>query len=257
MFIGAAHYLGPVRNTLGTQVLAVVLIVLTMGLPGTAAGASSPTTAEAFVRLSDEHTYTRWAHPLATAPIYVTLPPTTQQLGRLHMLTEDGEPEVYLLLGRQTNAAGETWVQLRVPGRPNGRVGWVRQTDLGSFHLTHWALSVDLSQLRATLLLDGRATWSVPVGVGSPATPTPTGHYWVRELLRVSGETLYGPFAFGTSDYSVLSEWPRGGVVGIHGTNQPQLIPGRPSHGCVRMSNTDITYLAHHLPIGAPVQIVA
>jgi hypothetical protein len=208
-------------------------------------------------RLSDERAYTRWAHPLTSSLIRAAPLPGAYAVGRLHPSTEEGEPEVYLLLDQLTNAAGITWVKLRVPGRPNGRIGWVRRGDLGAFHLTHWALTVDLSRLRATLFLDGRETWSAPVGVGSPATPTPAGHFWIRELLRVPGHTLYGPFAFGTSDYSVLSEWPHGGVVGIHGTNQPQLIPGRPSHGCVRMSNADIVYLAHHLPIGAPVNIVA
>ena len=49
----------------------------------------------------------------------------------------------------------------------------------------------------------------------------------------------YGPWAFGTSAYSVLSDWPGGGVIGIHGTNQPHLIPGRPSHGCVRVEIGD------------------
>jgi lipoprotein-anchoring transpeptidase ErfK/SrfK len=78
----------------------------------------------------------------------------------------------------------------------------------------------------------------------------------VRELFRVPGQSLYGPYAFGTSAYSILSDWPGGGVVGIHGTNQPALIPGRPSHGCIRLRNPDITYLANHLPIGAPVRIV-
>jgi L,D-transpeptidase catalytic domain len=89
------------------------------------------------------------------------------------------------------------------------------------------------------------------------------GEAWVdlrlsvtRELLRVPGHTLNGPCAFGTSDYSILTNWPRGGVVGIHGTSEPWLIPGRPSHGCIRMRNADITYLAHHLPLGAPVDIV-
>jgi hypothetical protein len=208
-------------------------------------------------RLSDERTYTRWAHPLTTSLIRADPLPGASAVGRLHSLTEEGEPEVYLLLDQLTNTPGNTWVRLRVPGRPHGRIGWVRRSDLGAFHLTHWAFSVDLSRLRATLLLDGRETWSAPIGVGSPDTPTPIGHFWIRELLHVPGHTLYGPFAFGTSDYSVLSEWPHGGVIGIHGTNQPQLIPGRPSHGCVRMSNADIVYLAHHLPIGAPVDIVA
>lgn len=240
---------------------------MALALPGSASGMSVLPVAGTLVRLSDERTYTRWAHPASTAPIRAEPELGARFVGRLHPLTEEGEPEVYELLSEVTiaaagaherrTAARETWVQLRIPGRPNGRVGWVARADLGPFHLTHWALSVDLSQLRVTLFLDGRATWSAPVGVGKPSTPTPTGHFWIRELLRVPGHTLYGPYAFGTSDYSVLGEWPRGGVVGIHGTNEPQLIPGHPSHGCIRMSNADITYLAHHLPIGAPVHIFA
>ena len=61
--------------------------------------------------------------------------------------------------------------------------------------------------------------------------------------------------AFGTSAYSKLSDWPGGGVVGIHGTNEPGLIPGRPSHGCIRVRNRDIVRLGRLMPIGTPVRI--
>ena len=67
------------------------------------------------------------------------------------------------------------------------------------------------------------------------------------------GNTIYGPYAVGTSAYSALSDWPGGGVVGIHGTDQPWLIPGRPSHGCIRMRNRDITFLVYRLPLGTPL----
>jgi lipoprotein-anchoring transpeptidase ErfK/SrfK len=67
---------------------------------------------------------------------------------------------------------------------------------------------------------------------------------------------VYGPYALGTSAYApTLAEWPGGGVVGIHGTNEPQLIPGRPSHGCVRMRNADITRLWHLISVGTPIEI--
>ena len=46
-----------------------------------------------------------------------------------------------------------------------------------------------------------------------------------------------------------------GGVVGIHGTDQPQLIPGRPSHGCIRVPNDVVLRLAELLPLGTPVTI--
>jgi lipoprotein-anchoring transpeptidase ErfK/SrfK len=44
--------------------------------------------------------------------------------------------------------------------------------------------------------------------------------------------------------------------VGIHGTNQPQLVPGRPSHGCIRMRNSDILRLGRLMPVGTPLRIL-
>ena len=91
--------------------------------------------------------------------------------------------------------------------------------------------------------------------MGAPGTPTPKGRFWIRERLRGFGGS-YGPWAFGTSAYSnTLTGWPGGGVIGIHGTDQPGLIPGRPSHGCVRVPNWKISRLARLMPIGTPVRI--
>jgi L,D-transpeptidase-like protein len=239
--------------------LAGVAPASALAVPQAPGAASSPVSllrGGAIVRLSDERTYTRWAHPRTTALVRSGASAAAPVVGRLHVNTEDGLPEVYLLLRERTGGA-QPWVELRLPGRPNGRTGWVRAGALGPMHLTFWALTVDLRHLVATLHYAGRTVWHARVGVGKASTPTPPGRFWVRELLRVPGHTLYGPYAFGTSDYSVLSDWPHGGVVGIHGTDQPWLIPGRPSHGCIRMRNRDIVYLAEHLPIGAPVRILS
>lgn len=75
-------------------------------------------------------------------------------------------------------------------------------------------------------------------------------------LYAVAGDPAYGPYAFGTGAYSTLSDWPGGGVIGIHGTNQPGLIPGAPSHGCIRVPNGAISRLWPLLPIGTPVVIL-
>jgi lipoprotein-anchoring transpeptidase ErfK/SrfK len=104
----------------------------------------------------------------------------------------------------------------------------------------------------------GRVIWSAPVAVGKPSTPTPAGHFWIREKFKLTDPSSgYYPFAFGTSDYSTLSEWPRGGVVGIHGPYfQPGLIPGHISHGCIRLRVTDDTWLGQHLKFGTPLDVI-
>ena len=69
--------------------------------------------------------------------------------------------------------------------------------------------------------------------------------------------SAYGPYAIGTSAYSpTLTDWPGGGVVGIHGTDQPGLVPGHPSHGCVRLHNGDVTRLYRILQLGTPITII-
>ena len=86
---------------------------------------------------------------------------------------------------------------------------------------------------------------------------TPAGHFYVLEKLRTVNAPIYGPYALGTSAYApTLSEWPGGGVVGIHGTDEPSLIPGRPSHGCIRMRNEDISRLWAMISIGTPIEII-
>ncbi len=240
----------------------MVLLVLVLGL--TQAAAADAGVRPAAVpgpfgneQLSDEATITRWAHDLFPGVIYRSPDFAARGLGRLRVFTEDGEFEIYLILGSHIDGDGRTWFHIRIPGRPNGRTGWTPADNLGDVKLVRTKLRIDRRALRATLFRNGIAIWRSRVGIGKAATPTPTGRYYVRERLRnLGGSGVYGPWAFGTSAYSVLSDWPRGGVVGIHGTNAPRLIPGRPSHGCVRVPNARITQLARLMPLGTPIEIV-
>jgi lipoprotein-anchoring transpeptidase ErfK/SrfK len=128
---------------------------------------------------------------------------------------------------------------------------------LGELHVTHEYIRVDRESLKITLYRNGSAIWHAPVGVGRPALPTPAGHFYVTEKLQAIGGPVYGPYALGTSAYApTLSEWPGGGVVGIHGTNEPQLIPGYPSHGCIRLRDQNITQLYGLVEVGTPLEIV-
>jgi hypothetical protein len=208
------------------------------------------------VALSNERTRTRWANAVSRSVARTRPRRDAGPVTRLHYETEDGFAEVYLVLARYTDSTGRRWLKVRLPMRPNGRTGWVRRSSLGGLHTVRTFLRIDKHHLRATLFRDGRRVLRAPVGIGKHGTETPGGRFYVRERLRVpSRGSLYGPLAFGTSAYSKLSDWPGGGVVGIHGTNEPSLIPGRPSHGCIRLRNRDIVRLGRLMPIGTPVRI--
>jgi L,D-transpeptidase catalytic domain len=235
---------------------AVVLVLLApLALSAPAAAETAPGVA-AGEPLSDERTFTRWAHSQLRAPIRRLPAPTSQRIARVRHLTEHGFPEVYLVLRGWTDPDGRAWLKVRIPMHPNGREGWVRDSALGRLQLVRTRLVVDRRRLRAALYRSGRRIWRSRIGIGKPSTPTPAGRFWIRESIKVPDPSgTYGPWAFGTSAYSGLSGWPGGGVIGIHGTNQPYLIPGRPSHGCIRIANRAIRRLARLMPIGTPVRI--
>jgi lipoprotein-anchoring transpeptidase ErfK/SrfK len=135
-------------------------------------------------------------------------------------------------------------------------VGWVPRSALGGYEFVDTHLVVDRSTLFATLYRGGREVFRAPVGIGTSESPTPAGEFFIRDKLTKFRSPFYGPVAFGTSARSpVLTDWPGGGFVGVHGTDEPQLIPGRVSHGCIRLRNDDILRLARLLPVGTPVTI--
>lgn len=246
---------GHAGGRLRRRAFALVLILAPLAFSA-AANAGTRPGASAGELLSDERTHTFWAGSKFRAPIRRLPAPSSQRIARVHYLTEDRFPEVYLVLRRWTDPDGRTWLKVRIPMLPNGQRGWVRDSALGQLHLVRTRLVVDRRALRATLYRSGRPIWRSGIGVGAPSTPTPAGRFWIRELLMVLDRRgTYGPWAFGTSAYSGLSGWPGGGVIGIHGTNQPQLIPGRPSHGCIRVENSAIERLARLMPIGTPLLI--
>lgn len=206
--------------------------------------------------LSNLKTLSSWAYPQAAAAAHENPSATTRVVGHLRFLTSDGQAQVYMAL-RSYTVAEVTWISVQIPGRPNGVIGWVPASALGEMHVTHDYLRINREAFRATLYRGGRPIWSAPIGVGRRGLPTPPGHFYVTEKLRAIGGPFYGPYALATSAYApTLTDWPGGGVVGIHGTDEPQLIPGRPSHGCVRVRNPDIARLWPLVKVGTPIEIV-
>jgi lipoprotein-anchoring transpeptidase ErfK/SrfK len=170
--------------------------------------------------------------------------------------TPEGTTNVVLLLGNASRRSGKLWVQVRVPAFPDDAHAWVPRSALGGYVPVRTRLVVDRTRLTATLWRDGRPVFRARVGVGTASTPTPRGDFYVRNRLEKYRSPFYGPVAFGTSARSSgVSDWPAGGFVGIHGTNRPDLIPGRVSHGCIRMANPDILRLARLMRVGTPLTV--
>jgi len=207
--------------------------------------------------LSNEFTFTRWAYVSRIVGIRRAPHTSSPRVGRLTWHTADGFPAIYLVLRAHWDRRGREWVKLRIPGRPNGRTGWVARVGLDRFHLTRLLVVVNREKLRMYFYRRGRRIWSAPVGVGRPSTPTPAGNFWVDERFKIADAgSGYYPYAFGTTDYSTLSDWPGGGIVGIHGPYfEPQNIPGRISHGCIRLQVADDFWLARHMKLGTPLHV--
>jgi len=169
-------------------------------------------------------------------------------------------PELYrnaiLALDAVKYRNGKTWVRIRLSVLPNSTTGWIPRGALTGFQRIHTRMVISLGGLRATLYKRGRPVFSARIGVGQSHTPTPRGEFYVREKLSGYYAPAYGPRAFGlNAKSSTLTDWPGGGFIGIHGTNAPQILPGRVSHGCVRMRNPAILRLFRMMPLGTPVSI--
>jgi hypothetical protein len=190
-------------------------------------------------------------------PIAVRAKPSLRSrvVARLSTRTPEGTTNVVLALKR-TERRGRLWIQARLPVLPNNTLGWMPREALGGYNEVNTHLVIRLSSFRATLYRRGRAIWEADVGVGQSRWATPTGSFYVRNRLTKYSSPTYGPIAYGTSARSpVLTDWPAGGFVGIHGTNRPELIPGRISHGCIRLRNADILRLDRLMPPGTPLTI--
>jgi lipoprotein-anchoring transpeptidase ErfK/SrfK len=229
--------------------------------PGPAVPALAPAPAAAFeigepVPPGDGTHESRWAP--VRRPVAARARPDrgARVVARLRTRTPERTTSIVLAIGRRQGDDGRIWVRVRLPVLPNGSTGWVPRSALGGYGTVLTRLVVDRSRLTATLLRAGRRVLTAPVGIGRAASPTPAGEFYVRNRVTRYRSAFYGPIAFGTSARSpTLTDWPGGGFVGIHGTNQPALIPGRVSHGCIRMRNADIRRLAREMLPGTPITI--
>ena len=166
-----------------------------------------------------------------------------------------GNPLVLMVTDR---TADGQWLKVQIPVRPNGTEGWIpaEQAVLSS-HFVRAA--VNLTD-RVVKVWDGddliAETGAV---IGTANRPTPVGRFFVNDLVEKWPDSAYGPYVLSLSGFSEVLEKFAGGipVIAIHGTNQPELIGGALSNGCIRVPNDVVIFLAENVPMGTPVDIYA
>jgi lipoprotein-anchoring transpeptidase ErfK/SrfK len=188
--------------------------------------------------------------------IYDRVPPGSQLKLTFPRAGKTQISSTFLVMGEDKDAQGRAWYQIRLPVRPNGSTGWVRAADLTTAPIKY-DIRIDLSEHRLDLYESGQKKTSYPIGVGTGDTPTPPGEYYITIKLKPTKvNSPYGVLAMGVSGFSEkLTNWPDGGQLGIHGTNDPSSIGKDVSHGCIRLQNADILDLSQYVAFGTPVSI--
>lgn len=168
-----------------------------------------------------------------------------------------GGPTVLPVIGRARTADGGRWLRVMLPGRPNGRTGWLSARDT-VVTTTSWHVVVRASTRRVRVYRRGRLVRTFKAIVGKASTPTPRGRFFVEENIRMRTGSVGAPFALALSARSeVLQQFAGGpGQIAIHGTGN---IGGRlgtaVSHGCVRLGDGAVRWLAARVRPGVPVTV--
>jgi hypothetical protein len=192
---------------------------------------------------------------VVTRPLSAFRTPGHRPIGRFGLLNINGVDSVFGVLGQTCDGS---WLHVQLPLRPNGATGWVRADHVRQFAV-HTRIVVDVSARTVRFFRDGRLVVRTTAAVGSSATPTPLGRYYVNQRLIPSDPGgPFGPGALGISAFSpVLTGWVQGGPVAIHGTNEPWSIGHAVSNGCIRIPNAVLKRMFARTPAGTPVIIEA
>jgi len=180
-------------------------------------------------------------------------------LARFEAKNANGYPTLFALRAvSKSRSCRPAWYRVQLPMKPNGVVGYVRAHGL-EVQAVATRIEVDVSARRLTFFRRGHRVLAATVAVGAPATPTPTGRFYVNQRLVPNDPGgPYGPGAIGISAFSnVLTGWAQGGPVAIHGTNEPWSIGHNVSNGCIRLRNATLERLFREAVAGTPVIIRA
>jgi lipoprotein-anchoring transpeptidase ErfK/SrfK len=154
-----------------------------------------------------------------------------------------------LATAARADLKGRPWVRVTLPVGLDGRRGWIPAEQVRLREQQH-RIVVDLSERELRWKRNGDRVASYRVGIGSSATPTPTGTFYVwARVPQTSPSGPYGAFALGLSAFS--PDFP-GDRIAIHGTDDASDLGLQVSNGCIRVFNPDMLNL-RRVPLGTPV----
>jgi lipoprotein-anchoring transpeptidase ErfK/SrfK len=188
-----------------------------------------------------------------TAAAMVRDRPGGAVVARLGRRTEFGSPRILPVVRRRRG-----WLGVVTAALPNGRLGWIaqRRATLVSEPVR---VRISLGRRLLTVLRGRRTLLRMPVGIGAPGTPTPTGRFAVTDGLTTPPGSPYGCCVLALSGHQpdIPQGWTGGDRIAVHGTTSPGTVGGAYSHGCLRARDGDLRRLLRLATLGARVEIVS
>lgn len=172
----------------------------------------------------------------------------------MHYFRSDYRRQEIFAVASTVGSDGQQWYRISVPGRPNGQLGWI-PVWAASLTPTVAKVIVHRASFRIDLYWHGQHVWRAKVAVGAPGMETPLGLFYATARFVPHNDPYLVTYAVETSGYSKLTEWPGGGVFGIHGTPDASSLGHAASHGCVRVSSQTALKLKSYVPLGTPIYI--
>lgn len=181
-------------------------------------------------------------------------------VARLGVSTSWSHQPQRLLVTKSRKVRGREWLKVVLPVRPTGIRGWIARDRVILRRNRFW-LAVRKKNRRLIVFRNGKRVRRFRVVIGKAATPTPAGLAAVYERNRQPDpKDFLGPWALPITALSrTLRNYGGGpGRVALHGRggasyNDP--LGSAASHGCVRMPNRGIRWLASRVGPGTPVMI--
>ncbi|HMJ96984.1 MAG TPA: L,D-transpeptidase [Thermoleophilaceae bacterium] len=171
-----------------------------------------------------------------------------------------GQAQALLVLRSAHDKSGRRWIKLELPIRPTERTGWI-PADYATLSRSGYWIDVSTGRRLVSVYRAGRLVRRFGAVVGAPGTPTPHGLFALWEKNpQPDPHGFLGPWSLPITALSTVLESYGGGPgrVAIHGRDGTSLLTPlgtAASHGCIRVENVHVTWLAARVPRGTPVRV--